>query len=102
MKTLERSIFLSFTDELGSRAEVTLGTYEIKTDESVWPYEDYNTTEGNYILSYQVATTGIRSDMYLTVWFTKSTVEYEIVRSYGKIDDLLAYIGGFFSLIFFV
>ena len=59
-------------------------------------------TEGSYIHHYQIATAGIRSDKYVSIEFSKSTIEFSVTRNYGKIDDLLAYIGGFFSLIFFV
>ena len=44
----------------------------------------------------------VTSKKYVEVNFVKSIVETKAERSYGKIDDLLAYIGGFFSLIFFV
>ena len=45
---------------------------------------------------------GSRNQRYIDLMIRKSTVIYNVERSHDKIDDLLSYIGGLFSLIFFV
>ena len=40
VNTVERDMFVTFSDEMGTRGSVTLASYEVKTDESIWPYED--------------------------------------------------------------
>ena len=72
------------------------------TDESIWPFEIENVTEGHYIETFQTNTIEIRSDHYVLLEITKSTLVYTVERFHKKIDDLLSYIGGLFALVFVV
>ena len=37
-KALEKDIFLTFGESMGSRGQITLARYEVTTDESIWPF----------------------------------------------------------------
>lgn len=46
--------------------------------------------------------TKAKDQNYVDVRIKKSSLVYQVERSYVKLDDILSYIGGLFSLIFFV
>ena len=99
---------------LGSRGQIILGKYQVQTDESIWPFSTLTTEIGHYIQDFRTYTVGIeptgpdydpegsRNQRYVELLVRKSTLVYDVQRKHDKIDDLLSYIGGLFSLIFFV
>ena len=99
-KTLEKDIHLTFGSFTGTRGRIILGRYDIQTDESIWPFEMTVDEEGHYIEGFYTNTIEIRSNRYVVMFIEKSSLVYHVDRSHRKIDDLLSYIGGLFTLVY--
>lgn len=78
-----------------------MGDYSIGTDQSVLPYTQYSYLTGSYIDTSTTTTIPITgtSNFLINFNFYKSTKSLTVIRSFGKIDSLLSYIGGLFSLV---
>jgi hypothetical protein len=72
----------------------------MSTDSSFLPYENNEEESGSYIEGFQTNSVSISSTNYVSVDFYRSTKAKSISRTIGKIDTVLSYVGGLFSLIF--
>lgn len=57
---------------------------------------------GYYISKAFSTKTMVLTGSYAEFKFSKSKLLYTVQREYGKIDDLLSYVGGLFGLLFVV
>lgn len=76
-----------------------MAEWSMTTDSSFLPYEDNEEETGSFIESFQTNSVSI-STKYVDVDFYRSTKALSISRTIGKIDTVLSYVGGLFSLIF--
>ena len=69
--------------------QVFFGTYEINTDKNFLPYQDITTEQGYYV-SEAITTTMIN-------FLMASPISKVIDRKYGKVDEVLSYVGGLYG-----
>lgn len=98
-KILEKKIFLSFTDELGTKGYISFAHYSVTTDTSILPYTDEVEETGSFIHKYATSTIGLSSDRFIYLEFFKTTEELNVSRSVAKVDEMLSYVGGLFGLL---
>ena len=98
-KSLRRNINFDFTPNSGFRGTVYVAKYTVNTDNSYWPWDSTTSESGYYIQSSHTGNIDISSTVYVSLNIEKSTQELTVTRNYGKIDEVLAYIGGLFGLI---
>lgn len=72
-KILEKKIFLSFTDELGTKGYISFAHYSVTTDTSIMPYTDEVEETGSFIHKYATSTIGLSSDKFIYLEFFKTT-----------------------------
>lgn len=77
-----------------------MSSYEINTDDSLWPVEDIKTDVGGIVKSAaQMVPYKVRSSEYVKFFVRKSPLSISIERSFRRVDDTFSYIGGLFSTI---
>lgn len=77
-----------------------MSSYEINTDDSLWPVEDIKTDVGGIVKSSaQMVPFKVRSTEYVKFFLRKSPLSIYIERSFRRVDDTFSYIGGLFSTI---
>lgn len=84
----------------GTRGNIKLGDYNITTDESIWPWKNNIEESGHFIEDYKTHTINLFSTHYIKMIIEKGETVQRIVRTHGKIDDMLSYVGGLFALLF--
>ena len=78
-----------------------LGSYEITTDTNFFPFETLQTLKG-YFVDESVVTTIINTNnqpLFIESYVFASSVNRIINRQYGKIDEVLSYVGGLYGVI---
>jgi hypothetical protein len=101
VKYVDDKVWLTFTDKYGTEAFIEIGTFEISTDTSFFPWSTKVEESGNYLAAYNTAQFSRTSadDFFIDLQITKSAEHKTITRDYGKIDDRLSYIGGLFEIV---
>ena len=97
---IEKNIFLAFSDTMGTVGTIDMAEYELKTDQNLLPFSDYLIEKGTYIEDYATNAVSLTSTNYMNLAIYRSTKALSITRTLGKIDSVLSYVGGLFSLIF--
>lgn len=99
-KIIEKSIFLAFSDTMGTVGTIDMAEYELKTDQSLLPFSTYKREKGTYIEDFATNAVSLTSTKYINLGVYRSTKSMTVTRTLGKIDAVLSYVGGLFSLIF--
>ena len=99
-KRFEEEIFLTFSQHTGSRGTMKIGDYNITTDHSIWPVANNTEEIGHYIVDYATHTVDLFSTHYVKMVIEKDQTVYTLERIHGKLDEMLSYVGGLFSLLF--
>lgn len=97
---IEKNIFMAFTSTIGTVGYINMAQYTLDTDNNPWPIVSSSEETGSYIEGFQTNSVSISSTKYVSINFYKSTKSTTITRTIGKIDTVLSYVGGLFSLIF--
>ena len=95
-------MWLKFTPTMGMRGAAYFGRYHIETDQSYWPWNVYEERGGNYITRVETSHFEVRQKTLFRFELIHDTEEITVTRSYGKLDNMLSYIGGLFGLLFAV
>jgi len=64
------------------------------------PNQAYTTLTGSFIETYNSNSVSLSGTKYVDYYMYKSTKTLSISRTLGKIDTVLSYVGGLFSLLF--
>jgi hypothetical protein len=64
------------------------------------PLEDYSYIYGSYIESFATNAVSLSGNRYVLLKMFRSTKSMAVTRTIGKIDSVLSYVGGLFSLLF--
>lgn len=102
---IEKNIIVTFSQTTGTVGYAYIGDFTMSTDSSILPYTDYSYESGTFLDSYTTSTvplSSVSTSNLVHFQFYKSTKSLTIIRTYGKLDSLLSYTGGLFSLIFTV
>jgi len=99
-KILEKNIFMSFSSTVGTYALINVAEYTLGSDTSMFPFEDYTYASGHYIENYDTNSVSLSGSKYVVLRLQRSTKAMTITRTIGKIDTVLSYVGGLFSLLF--
>ena len=97
---LEKNIFMAFSTSMGTVGSLFMAEYSLETDRSYLPYQNFQIDTGNYIESYQTNAVSLATTRYINLEIFRSTKSLTVTRTIGKIDSVLSYVGGLFSLLF--
>lgn len=82
--------------------QLFFGTYEINTDTSFLPWEVQDYKTGHYVtesLTNDYVNNNYTLPLFFEAFVYASPVHKIITRSYGKLDDVLSYVGGLFGIV---
>ena len=102
---LEDRNYFNFDTVSGVSADLFFNQYEIVTDHSLYPWEEKVTEKGREAKdmaiwrNYQIQPS---TNEYFKMFIRRSTKNYSFTRSFQKIDETFAYIGGLFGTIIFL
>lgn len=102
---IEKNIIVTFSQTTGTIGYAYIGDFTMSTDSSILPYNDYAYETGTFLDTFTTSTVplgSVTTSNLVHFEFYKSTKSLTIVRTYGKLDALLSYAGGLFSLMFTV
>ena len=91
---------MSFTQDTGTFGYINIAEATIETDQSLLPFQNIEEQSASFIQDFYTNTVSISSTKYVALNFYKSTKSLSISRTIGKIDEVLSYVGGLFSLVF--
>ncbi len=92
--------YFPFTQSDGVSANFFLSSFEVTTDESIYPFEQFDSAKGGIATGpAQTINYKVRQKDYLKFYIRKSSLSLQVQRSFRKVDDTLSYIGGLFSAI---
>ena len=72
----------------------------MQTDHSMLPFSDEEVKTGSYIERFASNAVSISGNKLINFQIYRSTRSLHIKRTIGKIDTILSYVGGLFSLLF--
>ncbi len=79
---------------------IPVSSYEIKTDYSITPFDDFEVLRGGMVQDSSLTLTSSKVDHYYgAITFQKGTNYYLYTRTFTKFDDVISYIGGLFGAI---
>lgn len=96
---IEDRNYFQFTKTLGMTANMFISTYNIDTDQSLWPVEDPQTDVGGIVFESAQTFVIQPTTEYVQLYLRKSSLSMHVQRSFKKVDETLSYIGGLFSTI---
>lgn len=99
-RVLEKDIFLAFSRTVGTVGSINMAEFELLTDTSLFPINSYDSTTGIYIADFSTNAVSLSTTRYIHLNVYRSTKYMSITRTIGKLDTVLSYVGGLFSLLF--
>lgn len=95
------TLWLPFNQQQYSMGIAFTATYNVTTDTSFTPLNEEITESGIYIHSSNIMTmpTPNHSKVLSEGFIVGSSIHKYIGRTYGKLDEILSYVGGLFSII---
>lgn len=96
---IEDRNYFQFTSTLGMTANMFVSSYQIDTDQSLWPVKDPKTDVGGIVFESAQTFVIQPTTEYIQLYLRKSSLSMYVQRSFKKVDETLSYIGGLFSTI---
>jgi hypothetical protein len=91
---------MAFSSTIGTVGYLNMAEFELVTDTNLLPVNSYETVTGSYIEKFVSNAVSLSTTRYVNFNIYRSTKTTTISRTMGKIDTVLSYVGGLFSLLF--
>ena len=97
----EKTLWLLFSQDQQVMIQTFLGSYEITTDVSFWPFEQNKVQKGYFVAETTITTVvNIRKiPIYVDAYIFSSSMNRVINRKFGKINNVLSYGGGLYGIV---
>lgn len=96
---IEDKNYFQFTKTLGMTANMFISSYQIDTDQSLWPVKQPKKDMGGIVFESAQTFVIQPTTEYIQLYLRKSSLSMSVQRSFRKVDETLSYIGGLFSTI---
>ena len=100
-RAYEKTLWMLFNQQQTIMGQVFFGTYELNTDIDFMPFETIVTEEGYYV-SEAITTTMVNYlnlPIYVELYLIASPISKVVNRKYGKVDEVLSYVGGLYGIV---